>query len=133
MKNSLAKHKLFLSWMVLFFIFLIVTVLLLIITKGARFMIFPVIILAVIFVLFCPIIIIDHKRASEYKKKEKEKAKELELKGVELEIEKEKLELEKLKLLKEPEKISGNFCRFCGASIDGSPNVCPNCGSSLSK
>ena len=96
-------------------------------------MIFPVIILAVIFVLFCPIIIIDHKRASEYKKKEKEKAKELELKQVELEIEKEKLDLEKLKLQKEPEKVSGNFCKFCGEILNGEPNICPNCGSSLSK
>ena len=85
----------------------------------------------IMLVLFCPILIIDIKKASKDSKIKKEESKKNELKRAEIELEREKLEVEKLKLQQGIIEEAKNYCKFCGEPIVGSPNICPHCGTSL--
>ncbi len=129
----MGKYKRTKIWIILIITLFFLTLLVTAIFKGAEWVGGFFIALLILLIFFCPILIVDVKHASEPKKEKKEDAKKLELKRAEIELEREKLEVEKLKLQKGIVEDSGNYCKFCGASIEGEPTICPKCGSPLSE
>jgi multisubunit Na+/H+ antiporter MnhG subunit len=133
MSQIMAKYKKSTSFCLLTISLIIITLILTAIFKGAKWTAIFLVIAVIFLILFWPILIMDIRNASTLKEKEKEEKKKLDVRKAELEIEKEKLELEKLKLKKGIVEESGNYCKYCGETIQGTPKICPHCGSSLSE
>ena len=129
----MAKYKRSTSWCLISISLIIITLIFTAIFKGAKWTAIFLVMAVIFLILFCPILIMDIRHASTLKEKEKEAKNKLDVRQTELEIEKEKLELEKLKLKKGIVEESGNYCKYCGETIQGTSIICPHCGSSLSE
>jgi len=129
----MVKYKRSTIWCLITISLIVITLVLPAIFKGAKWTAIFLVMAVIFLILFFPVLIIDIRNTSTLKEKEKEEKKKLDVRQTELEIEKQKLEIEKLKLKKGIVEESGNSCIYCGEAIQGSPKICPHCGSSLSE
>ncbi|MFX1256675.1 MAG: zinc ribbon domain-containing protein [Promethearchaeota archaeon] len=126
----MAGHKLIKNWIILIFIAFFFSLIISIISRGAKITAIPVVILIILLVLFLPVIVIDLSRSSKIK--EQKGSKELEKKQAELDLAKSLKEEQVQKPQQEVSlEVIEKFCKYCGKKVDKEAKICSYCGSDI--
>ena len=94
----MTKHKLLISWIIIFFGFAIVSALLIITTSNFSFFLLYMLLAPILIFLFCPICIIDVRMNKREEKKKMESQEQIHATEKQISLEYAQLDLEQKKL-----------------------------------